>query len=373
MLRPGRGRAPSATAVVGGAEAGADLPAPVVAHLMESLAREGHPVAVWAERAGIADLDPAADLRLTFAQEIRFLRAAVRALPGRPLGLETGARSLLQSFGMLGVAVQTADDLEAAIAVGLRYHQAAGSLVDFVLDTGVDEVRLTVVPRTDDEEVLPFLCEETLLSVLALLRSALGDDRWAPGTVDLPYPEPPYGGEYPARFGCAVRFDAPAGRMTVPAALLRAPLPRREPAVHAAALAACRAISADTGAAPDVDRVWAVEQLLRADLRHPLTMAGAARQLQTTERTLRRHLVDAGESFRSIHARVRREHAEHLLRTSGLSLSEVAGAVGFADVRDFRRAFVQWTGRTPGEVRGGPGSVRGAIADADGGTAVTPG
>lgn len=347
------------------------MPAPVVAHLAEALAREGCPVAEWAERSGISRAVPTTDLELAFPQVVRFLLEAIRALPERPLGLEAGERPLLQSFGMLGVAVQTASDVGNAVAVGLHHHQAAGSLVDFDVGIDDDEVRLTVVPRTADAEILPFLCEETLLSVVTLLRSALGDEHWAPSTVAVPYPAPTYAGEYAARFGCPVRFDAGAGVMTVPRDLLHTPLPRREPAVHAAALAACRALGG-AAEARDLDHVWAVEELLRADLRRPFTMAGVARQLNTAERTLRRHLADGGESFRSIHARVRRERAEHLLRATDLPLRAVAEAVGFADVRDFRRAFVQWTGRTPGDVRADPGPRGGAIPAVEGGSAVTP-
>ncbi|WP_158636011.1 AraC family transcriptional regulator [Tsukamurella sputi] len=367
MLRLGQQGAPPP----GAAGYAAVMPAPVVVHLMETLAREGFPVAEWAERSGIRRAVPAADLELAFPQVVRFLLEAVRALPGRPLGLEAGARPLLQSFGMLGVAVQTADDVEGAVAAGLQYHQAAGSLVDFAIDADDDSVRLTVVPRTADAEILPFLCEETLLSATTLLRSALGDEHWAPSAVAVPYPAPPYADAYGARFGCPVRFDADVGAMTVPRDLLTRPLPRREPAVHAAALAACRAIGG-AAEARDLDHVWAVEQLLLADLRRPLSMAGVARQLNTGERTLRRQLAEAGESFRSIHARVRRERAEHLLRATETPLRTVAEAVGFADVRDFRRAFVHWTGRTPGEVRADSAARGGAIPAADGGSAVTP-
>ncbi|RDB45803.1 AraC family transcriptional regulator [Tsukamurella tyrosinosolvens] len=363
MLRLGLWGAPPP----GAADYAAPMPAPVVAHLLEALGREGHPVAVWAERAGIRRIDASADLELAFPQAMRFLAEAVRALPDRPLGLRAGARPLLQSFGMLGVAVQTADDVEGAVAAGLQYHQAAGSLVDFAVDADGDAVRLTVVPRSAAPDVLPFLCEETLLSVVTLLRSALGDEQWSPTAVELPFAAPAYADEYSDHFGCAVRFSAPAGVLTVPRGLLGRPLPRREPAVHAAALAACRAIAGASGEARDLDHVWAVEQLLRADLRRPYTMAALARQLNTSERTLRRHLADAGESFRSIHARVRRERAETLLRTTGLPVRSVAAAVGFADARDFRRAFAQWTGSTPAQVR-----ASGEIRTDEGGSAVTP-
>ncbi|BDD82038.1 hypothetical protein TPB0596_18010 [Tsukamurella pulmonis] len=352
-------------------ERAAALPAPVVAHLLESLSRAGHPVGDWAARSGFSCDEASADLRLPFVHVLRFLTEMVRALPERPLGLEAGGRPLLQSFGMLGVAIQTAPDVRGAVAAGLQFHRAAGSLVDFAVHEDAETIRLTLVPRSPDPALLPFLCEETMLSVTTLLRSALVDEGFAPAALDLPYPAPSYAALYERSFGCVVRFEAPAARMTVPRGVLDTPLPRREPAVHAAALAACRAVDGTAAQARELDHVWAVERLLLAELHRPCTMAGIARALNTTERTLRRNLADAGESFRAIHARVRRDRAEHLLRTTDLPLRAVAQAVGFADTRDFRRAFAGWTGRTPGEVRTDAGRGGGAIADDPGGSAVT--
>ncbi|WP_461165986.1 AraC family transcriptional regulator [Tsukamurella serpentis] len=328
----------------------APVPASVVAHLIESLGREGYPVADWASRAGLVP-PRGSDATVAFAAATAFIAQVVTAMPDRPIGLEVGGRPLLQSFGMLGVAMQTADDVASAIDAGLHLQTAAGSLVDFRLVSGEDTVVLTVTPRTDDRQILPFLCEEALLSCVTLLRSALHDEDVAPVAVELAYPAPSYADQYAPLLGCPVRFGADRSALIVPRSLLRRRLPRREPAVHAAALAVCRKIA---GSAPDqreVDFRWSVEQLLRADLRRTVTMAGLARQLGTTERTLRRRLAEQGETFRRLHARVRREQAEDLLQHTDLPVRAVAAEVGFADVRDFRRAFVQWTGRSPGTAR----------------------
>ncbi|CAM5422300.1 Transcriptional regulator, AraC family OS=Tsukamurella paurometabola (strain ATCC 8368 / DSM/ CCUG 35730 / CIP 100753 / JCM 10117 / KCTC 9821 / NBRC 16120/ NCIMB 702349 / NCTC 13040) OX=521096 GN=Tpau_1519 PE=4 SV=1 [Tsukamurella paurometabola] len=331
----------------------------MVAYLIERLGREGHPVRAWADRAGIARIDRLSGLRLTFPQTVAFITEAVRAAPDRPLGLQVGARPLLQSFGMVGVAVQTADGLAAAVGIGLRLHEEAGSLVDFTVAEDARTVSVGVLPRSDVAEILPFLCEETLLSSLTLVRSALADEDLAPIGVELAYPAPSYADVYDDVFGCPVRFDAPRTAVTIPGHLLDLPLPGRQPAVHAAAVAACRGLIG-TDDADELDHVWAVEQLLRADLARAATIATVARHLRTTERTLRRRLSDGGESFRSIHNRVRRERAESLLRSTSMPIGEVAAAVGFADARDFRRAFRAWTGRTPADLRGsGDGSVSG--------------
>ncbi|WP_019204192.1 AraC family transcriptional regulator [Tsukamurella sp. 1534] len=330
---------------------GTAFPAPVIAYLAESLGREGFPVGEWADRAGMPSANLTPDLVATFPQAVEFIAQVVRAMPERPIGLQVGARPLLQSFGMLGVAVQTAEDVGTAIGVGLQYHQAAGSLVDFDLEIAGDAASMKVVPRTADGTVLPFVCEETLLSSLTLLRSALADEHLVPRELRLAYPAPPYAAAYAEHFGCPVRFGAQDCRMTMPRDLLGRRLPRSEPHVHAAALTVCRTVVDTRAAAPEVDFAWAVEQLLRSDVKRAVTMAAVARQLRTTERTLRRHLAESGETFRSIHTRVRLERAERLLLTTDLPIRVIADEVGFGDARDFRRAYIAWTGRTPAEAR----------------------
>jgi AraC family transcriptional regulator of arabinose operon len=58
-----------------------------------------------------------------------------------------------------------------------------------------------------------------------------------------------------------------------------------------------------------------------------------------------------GHSVQShlIHARI--ERAEHLLHYAGMSVSEVADALGYRDVFFFSRQFKQYTGRSPSELK----------------------
>ena len=48
---------------------------------------------------------------------------------------------------------------------------------------------------------------------------------------------------------------------------------------------------------------------------------------------------------------LRRAYAERRLRDESATLAEIAHAVGFADQSAFHKAFVRWTGTTPGEFR----------------------
>ena len=78
-----------------------------------------------------------------------------------------------------------------------------------------------------------------------------------------------------------------------------------------------------------------------------------ADSLYRSERTLRRQLAEEGASFTRIHDRVRCERALELLRDPRLTVAQVGSQVGFGDVREFRRAFKRWTGRTPTDLRHG--------------------
>ncbi|MGB0956203.1 MAG: AraC family transcriptional regulator [Panacagrimonas sp.] len=67
--------------------------------------------------------------------------------------------------------------------------------------------------------------------------------------------------------------------------------------------------------------------------------------------TLRRRLQREGSSYRLEKETRRRELAIELLMHSRQSILDIAHAVGFAEASAFHRAFLRWTGVTPGAYR----------------------
>jgi AraC-like DNA-binding protein len=65
-----------------------------------------------------------------------------------------------------------------------------------------------------------------------------------------------------------------------------------------------------------------------------------------SERSLRRHLSEAGTSYRELVDDVRKERALCLLEAEQ-SISSIAQHLGFSDATAFARAFRRWTGRAP--------------------------
>ena len=76
-----------------------------------------------------------------------------------------------------------------------------------------------------------------------------------------------------------------------------------------------------------------------------------AQQLHSSVSTLRRHLLEEGQSYQSIKDDLRRDLAISQLCHSDKSVLEIAHELGFAEASAFHRAFKKWTGTRPGEYR----------------------
>ena len=290
------------------------------------------------------------DTLVSFRQITTVIRRILKALPpDDAVGLQLGSRGGLVSFGMLGFAMMSSRNLQEALEVGIKYHQASGSLMDVSAEISSAEVTLRIYERFPDPELLPFLCEELFASSTAILRAMLGHST-SPRRVELKYPEPIYGAAYRRLFNCPVYFNSDANRLVFDAVLLDQPLLTYSPASLSGALAACRQLLEPTEPIQQ-DIVAAVENLLRNNLRQRLSMAEVANQLNVTERTLRRHLLDAGESFSRIRDRVLEKRARILLFDSSMPVTAISEELGYSDLREFRRAFQRWTGMAPVRLR----------------------
>lgn len=332
-----------------------DIPTFVISLAIEHAQEEGIPAERILAGSGLnlAEVRNAGVL-VSFQQATNIVRRVIRALPERPVGLVVGAKGALGSFGILGLAMLSSQTIREAFAVGLAHHKAAGSLMDFSTETADKEIALVLHERTPDAELLPFLCEEALASVLGLLRLALGEQT-SPRRIELSYAEPSYGEAYRNFFNCPVLFGCHASRFVLDAAVFDIQLTTSSPAILAASLKASAQQLPAT--APTSDLVTSVESFLRGNLRQRPTMKCVADTLNITERTLRRGLAAAGHSFSSIRDQVLEQQARILLNRSGLSIATIAAELGFSDAREFRRAFHRWTGEAPSGLREEPPSA----------------
>jgi AraC-like DNA-binding protein len=75
-----------------------------------------------------------------------------------------------------------------------------------------------------------------------------------------------------------------------------------------------------------------------------------AQKLGMSTRSLRRHLVREGTSFRALSDNARNDRAKKMIH-SGIPFDAIAEKLGYADERSFRRAFLRWNEVTPSAFR----------------------
>ncbi|NNM50673.1 MAG: helix-turn-helix transcriptional regulator [Pseudomonadales bacterium] len=79
--------------------------------------------------------------------------------------------------------------------------------------------------------------------------------------------------------------------------------------------------------------------------------AAVAKQLNISDRTMRRHLAMEGVSFQEILNDLRYEQAQLALMTTQLSVNDIARQLGYSDASNFGHAFRQWSGMSPRQFR----------------------
>ena len=95
-----------------------------------------------------------------------------------------------------------------------------------------------------------------------------------------------------------------------------------------------------------------VNRWLAARLGELYSLPALADAFHTTSRTmLRRYRQETGSTPLKWLQQTRIEKARHLLELSSMSLSEVAGNVGYQDLATFSRLFVREAGQSPGQYR----------------------
>ncbi len=98
----------------------------------------------------------------------------------------------------------------------------------------------------------------------------------------------------------------------------------------------------------DALETWLTQTLPRSD---QVTLTQAAKYFGITERTLQRRLALQCTTFMDLRARIRMKAAHRLLSDWNLSMTAIAGKLGFSESSAFTRAFRSHTGHSPRSFR----------------------
>jgi AraC-like DNA-binding protein len=322
---------------------------------------------IWREavRRGIGDaelraltgMDPAelTDFarRIPADQVFAVWEAVIRRLddPAFPLRVaDAAAHDAHSAVYLLAASCPKVRDGIASSVGNARAWTTAYSLA--VYDTG--HGGMTIVLDGLDPGRLGERCEAEfqLADFVRGVRGAV-DAAFVPQRVSFAHPAPPGARAHEEYFGPGLEFGADHTELELPAEVLDLPIPTAHPGlakVLAGHVAGLRVPDVPEAPSHRVRvRRWLAAQITAGEA---TGAACAARALLISERTLHRRLAAEGTTFREQREAVRRELAIDLVRTSPRPLKEIATLTGFADPRAFHRAYVRWTGTTPGQDRG---------------------
>jgi AraC-like DNA-binding protein len=288
------------------------------------------------------------DVRLSYRQTRTLITRALRAMGDPALGLSTGIRQTPVSWGFAGLAMLTCKTLGEAMRYGLEHQGDTGALMEHQASQQKDELVIEVKPKVFDLDIEPFLVEEAFSSAVAIVRRLAGQG-FNPLRIELAYSRPAYADSYSRVFRCPIKFKAGKNRLISEAHWLTTRLPDYDD-ITCAPLRAKLDQLLDRGVSYDA-LIESLRSHIRAHLDDPQALQTFARQLNMSERTLRRRLTQSGVSYSQLLDQIRHERACDLLSNTAMTLAQIAHTLGYSDARVLRRAFKRWTGTLPSEQR----------------------
>ena len=171
-----------------------------------------------------------------------------------------------------------------------------------------------------------------------------------PRLVRFAFARPTCIDRYAALFGPCVLFDGTRNELELDASTLALPQRDADPWLRGVVEARAHALLERLApTSPFVGRVVGAVGL--ALQRGAADLASVARALDVSARLLQRRLAAEGLIFRAVVDDARRELAKQYLADRDQSLANIALLLGFSEQAAFQRAFVRWTGVTPGRYR----------------------
>lgn len=344
----------------------ADLATPLrtVAGVLGTVEISGVPRARQVEMLTAAGLPAKAleapDFQISLEQELQIILSWLRYMgPDASSPTSIFANVAWQDigrFGLIGLAMQHAPSLEQALRAVFENAQLVWGHTRLAVTSDGETMRLRLDPMRPS---LPMVSDEDnarlaklcllwdVASSAQMIADILGQQHW-PQSVSLPLPKPPDWRCDTNHLTRVVRFDAEQAMIAYPAAMLKAAPIKANRVSFLFYLNESRkrseALCSDISLDEQVSRwLWASTP--------PMRCGEIARRLGMSERSLARGLHAEGTSYRDLLNQVQADRAQNLLGDPAATAASVAYRLGYSDPAAFSRAFVGWTGQTPGSWR----------------------
>jgi AraC-like DNA-binding protein len=295
----------------------------------------------WVENAGLTQEDYLRLLRQLHTNEV----------PN--IALRVASRTQLQDSGIVGYAMMSSATLDNGLRIAGHLLERSFPYIHIGLETDSEHARLVCQVTAAGSNYFQLLVEEWLIAMWGYIRALLPEGVAACASyATLNYGKPTYHGQYQQLLGCRVSFDQPRAILAIPRQWLYIGVQGSSPQAQTLYDLQIRRLMRDHEHSGDI-----VSRVKRLLLERPVecgySLEKTAPLLSLSARTLRRHLADAGTSFRQVCLDVRMDLARDYLLSSSMTVQEIAYQLGYSQPNNFYRAFKAVYGEPPEQYRQG--------------------
>lgn len=258
-------------------------------------------------------------------------------------GLQFGLHQGVGVFGPLLYLIRNAKSAGEALQELAHYYHLHSGAAQVTLELQGEHVLLRYTPVDDNQPSMRQNVELTVGVGMQLMRTLLGS-RWQPKAVLLQHAPVSEPATYRRLLGVIPQFNSPYNAWIFDTKLLESPLSAADETLHR--LIQQHLDSLDQMSLHELPSK--VQQLLRSFLPNGrVSIEQIADYMSLSPRTLQRYLAEEGTSFQTLLDQTRQALATRYLRDSAISLTQLAGLLGYSDLSAFSRAFQRWFGQSP--------------------------
>lgn len=294
--------------------------------------------------------------RISAAGQCRLLDLVSEALGDPAFGFHLAQKADPRDAGILFYVVSGGKNIDEALTLFARYQRIANEAFRVRLVRSADGLALETAFHGLPVQNARHNAEFGLAVIVKALRDVVGQ-KIRPARVAFAHSRSANPKDFERFFLCPVEFGRSAIEGTSDHLLafsndtLSVPLMTADAKLIDALKPFCEAAAKDRGVATGTLRS-AVERETEKLLPNGKAQAkNVAKALALSVRTLSRRLADEGTTFAEVVDELRRSLAQHYLKDSAMSLSQIAWLLGYEGSTSFNHAFKRWTGRAPSAAR----------------------
>jgi len=263
-------------------------------------------------------------------------------------GIEVGSQISFTSYGTFALLLMTAPTLMEACRLSIQFQSLSLLYSQTTLHMDKDWIEVRFIQPNCKPEIKSFIADRDLMGSYVFINEILSEPQkhlLGCGTC-RPKPQGEQLKTYRKHIVLDPQFDQAYDWFRFPYSVASAPLAHANPLVHKIYL--MQAYEMLRALSPEQDNVVSqVKRILSGyDSQFP-GLLDIAKTLGHSERTLRRRLKEAGESYRDILDAHKKKRALDMLALKDINIDTLTQALGYTEPASFLRAFKRWTGLTP--------------------------